>query len=164
MNLYNLFSADGHACETIWRVSHKSEWEGNVKTGENIRWQWKNIKVKSLDSNVDQRISLLIVHISQRWVYQLCEELGGSEGVPGEDRPGEQLEARPGAGRRPGAEHGQGERRLQSHRQGQQRLRGQGGVPPVYQVIWKTCLRYKFVEIHFTAIYPNISKKNCLRK
>ena len=23
---------------------------------------------------------------------------------------------------------------------------------------------YKFVAIHFTAIYPNISKKNCLRK
>ena len=80
------------------------------------------------------------MHIFQRRVYQLCQELGGCEGVPGEERPGEQLEARPGAGRRPGAEHGQGERRLQSHRQGQQRLRGQGGVPPVYQVIWKTCL------------------------
>ena len=140
MHLYNLFYADGHALETVWRVSHKSEWEGNVKTGENIRWQWKNIKVKSLDSNVDQMITLLIVHISQRWVYQLCQELGSSEGVPGEERPGEQLEARPGAGRRPGAEHGQGERRLQSHRQGQQRLRGQGGVPPVYQVSWITCL------------------------
>ena len=100
------------------------------------------------------KVCIMNVHISQRWVYQLCQELRGCEGVPGEERPGEQLEARPSATRRVGAEHGQGERRLQSHRQGQQRLRGQGGVPAVYQVICMLLL----LQVCWNSFYSNLPK------